>query len=62
MKTIYVYSGVRLKVIGIGSKLLENESWLRLGCALSPWLYSLYMDVGMKNLMYNGRGGFKNRR
>ena len=56
IKSMYVDSEACVRINRVESEWFKIESGVRQGCVMSPWLFNLYMDGVMKELMI-GVGG-----
>ena len=54
IKSIYVDSSTYVRVKGDESERFRIDSWVRLGCIMSSWLFIAYMDGEMKELKMGG--------
>ena len=60
IKSIYVDSSAYVRVKGCESEQFRIDSGVRQGCIMSPWLFNIYMDGGMKEVkMEMGRRGVR---
>ena len=55
IKSMYLNSLTRVRVKGSESECFRNDSSVRQGCIMSPWLFNVYMDAVMKEVKM-GRG------
>jgi hypothetical protein len=60
IKSMYVDSEACVRINGVVSEWFKIESGVRQGCVMSPWLFNLYMDGVMKELLVGmGREGVR---
>ena len=60
IKSMYVDSSACVRVKECESKQFRMDSGKREGCIMSPWLFNVYMDGGMKEVkMRRGRRGVR---
>src|SRR5678816_4399669 len=50
IKSMYEVSEACVRINGVKSDWFNNNSGVRQGCVMSPWLFNLYMDRVMKEL------------
>ncbi len=50
MKSFYEKASTCVKITGETSEHLEIKVGLRQGCVMSPWLFNIYMDGGMREM------------
>ena len=55
---MYVDSLACFRVKGVESEQFRIDTWVRQGCIISSWLFSVYMDAVMKE----GKMGMERRR
>ena len=51
IKSMYVESEACVRINRVESDWFKIDSGVRQGCVMSPWLFNLYMDGVMKELM-----------
>ena len=56
IKSMYVDSEACVRINRVESEWFKIESGVRQGCVMSPWLFNLYMDGVMKELMAGAMG------